>query len=163
MSKSVTICFETSSTVRDSLEREAAAQNVEVGILINQVVDQYLNGPQLINRRAHGRIDVDMSAVARPIDGEVGTAILPGKILDLSEGGLKLQCQCDVKDIDKLVAVGGQVEIIFTAPDKEYPICFTCEVRHIFRKGDSALGCEFLDPDGTNVETLKAIISSALN
>lgn len=163
LSDTVTICFDTPASVQESLEREAAERDVEVSALINHAIEQFLTGHELVNRRAYGRVGVDMSAVARPIDGEVGTAILPGRILDLSEGGLKLQCNCDIGDIDEIVKVGGQVEIIFTVPEKEYPICFACEVRHIFRKEDSELGCEFLESNAENLEILKPLLSSSAN
>ncbi len=163
MSDSVTICFEASSALQDSLDREAAAQSIKVDVLINDAITHYLASDQNKNSRAHGRVGVEMSAVARPIDGEVGTAILPGKILDLSEGGLKLQCHCDISDIEEMVQVGGQVEIIFTVPDMEYPVCFTCEVRHIFQKDNSELGCEFLDSSSDNQEALKSILNTSLN
>lgn len=163
MSQSVTICFDTSTSTQEALEREAEVRDVEVGVLINRAIEQFLTGHQLVNRRAYGRVEVDMSAVARPIDGEVGTAILPGKILDLSEGGLKLQCNSDFDDIEEVVKVGGQVEIIFTVPDKEYPICFTCEVRHIYRKAASELGCEFVEGNNDNFASLKAILGAGAN
>jgi hypothetical protein len=163
LSKSVTICFDTLESVRESLEHEATVRDVEVGVIINRAIEQFLSGQQLVNRREHGRVGVDMSAVARPIDGEVGTAILPGRILDLSEGGLKLQCHSEFEDIEEVVKVGGQVEIIFTVPDKEYPVCFTCEVRHIYRKDASELGCEFVDGNNDNFESLKTILTAGVN
>ena len=163
MSKTVTICFDTAASVQESLEHEAEVRDVEVGVIINRAIEQFLSGQQLVNRRAFGRVGVDMSAVARPVDGEVGTAILPGRILDLSEGGLKLQCQSEFDDIEEVVKVGGQVEIIFTVPDKEYPVCFTCEVRHIYRKDASELGCEFVEGNGDNFDSLKTILANNAN
>ena len=163
MSKTVTICFDTSASIQESLEREAEVRDLEVGVIINRAIEQFLTGHQLVNRRAYGRVGVDMSAVARPIDGEVGTAILPGRILDLSEGGLKLQCHSEFESIEEVVKVGGQVEIIFTVPNEEYPVCFTCEVRHIYRKDISELGCEFVDGNKDNYESLKMILSSRAN
>ncbi|MBG0789716.1 MAG: PilZ domain-containing protein [Desulfovibrionaceae bacterium] len=163
MPKTVTICFDATDSTREALEHEAEARDVKVDEIINRAIEQFLTGHQLVNRRLHGRVDVDMSAVARPIDGEIGTAILPGRILDISEGGLKLQCHSEFDDIEEVVKVGGQVEIIFTVPDKEYPVCFTCEVRHIYRKASSELGCEFVDASNENFDSLKAILSANAN
>jgi len=154
----VTICFQVTEKVNELLQAEAKDQGVEVEQLLIALVEGQLKSSSNRNRRKHGRIDVDLSAVARPVGDEVGTAILPGKILDLSAGGLKLQCECNEEEIANLIGVGGQVEIIFTVPEREYPVCFTCEVKHVFQEKGSELGCEFVKSSGNSLDVLKSLL-----
>lgn len=158
MSKMVTICFQVSEEVNTALLEKSSEENQEVNALIVKAVEEYLELDEADNRRAHGRTEVNLSAVARPISEEVGTAILPGKVLDVSVGGLKLQCDYQAEDIMRLVGVGHQVEIIFTVPEKQYPVCFTCEVKHVFQKENSELGCEFVKSTGDSLDVLKEIL-----
>ncbi|WP_247648489.1 PilZ domain-containing protein [Pseudodesulfovibrio sp. zrk46] len=156
-----TICFQLPESLNDALMAHAMERKLEADALIVESLELYLTGPSKNNRRAHDRYDVNLSAVARPVGDVVGSSILPGTVLDVSAGGVKLQCDYDKDDIDRLVQVGGRVEIIFTVPEKEYPVCFTCEVKHIFHQENSELGCEFVKSTGDSLEVLKELLSSA--
>lgn len=154
----VTICFQAPGKMSESLLIEAQERGFDVNELICEALEAYLALPKHENRRRHGRIDVDLSAVARPVNDEVGTRILSGKIMDLSAGGLKLQCECQESEIEHLIGVGGQVEIIFTVPEREYPVCFTCEVKHVYGDQSSELGCEFVKSSGDSLDVLKSLL-----
>lgn len=160
MEKQVVICFQVSESVNAHLMAKANEDGVEADVLLNEMLRQYLNVSDVKNRREHGRLNVDLSAVARPIGDEVGTTILAGKVLDVSAGGLKLQCECAEGEIDNLLGVGGQVEIIFTVPEREYPVCFTCEIKHVYQAQSSELGCEFIKSTGDSLDVLKNILSA---
>ncbi|CCH50115.1 protein of unknown function [Pseudodesulfovibrio piezophilus C1TLV30] len=153
----VTICFQVVEEINEALQDRATLENRDVNELIVKAIENYL-GVKASNRRAHDRTVVNLSAVARPISEEVGTAILPGKVRDVSVGGLKLQCDYAPKDLMRIIGVGHHVEIIFTVPERQYPVCFTCEVKHVFEKDVSELGCAFIKSTGDSLDVLKEIL-----
>lgn len=161
MEKQVTICFQVPESLNALLMAKAQEDDLEADVLLNQMLRRHLKVLGGKNRREHGRLNVDLSAVARPIGEEVGTTILPGKVLDLSAGGLKLRCEFTESNIEELVGIGGQVEIIFTVPEREYPVCFTCEIKHIYQAQNSELGCEFIKSTGDSLDVLKDILNSS--
>lgn len=156
--KTVTICFQVSPRINDSLLMESQRRGVEVDTLLNDLLEEHLPSSDHPNRRAYDRTSVELCAVARPMGDVKGIVFLSGKVLDLSAGGLKLRCEGDER-VQSLIGVGGQVEIIFSVPDSEYPVCFTCEVKHVYNALTPEFGCQFMKSSGNSLDVLKDLLN----
>ena len=160
MSSKQVICFETSRTLQEAALKRASGEGVGVDELINRALQAYLDeSPGATDRRSFRRTPVDMHAVARPV--AAGPEIfLQGEVRDVSLGGIRLHCAYDGDDLEDLVQEGGKMEIVFTVPGSIQPVCFTCEVRHIYHGETPGLGCEFINATGDSFLALKKALDS---
>lgn len=161
MSSKQVICFETSRGLQESALKQANREGVGMDELINRALQAYLDEPKMgaSDRRSFRRTPVDMHAVARPLAHDPET-FLQGEVRDVSLGGVRLHCTYDGDDLEEVVREGGRMEIVFTVPGSIQPVCFTCEVRHIYHGDTPGLGCEFINATGDSFLALKKALDT---
>ena len=155
------ICFETSQSLQEAALKRASRDGLGMDELITRALRAYLDAHNAgaSDRRSFRRTPVDMHAVARPLARDPET-FLQGEVRDVSLGGVRLHCTYEGDDLEDLVHEGGQMEIVFTVPGSSQPVCFTCEVRHIYHGDSPGLGCEFINATGDSFLALKKALDA---
>lgn len=158
MESNVTVCFELPKTLYENLSALAAEKGISPDSAVVEVLRIFFmdNSDLKANeRRRHQRIQVGAKAVAKVLEKEACSFVVNGHILDVSMGGLKLECV----EFEPLLGEGDMLEVVFSIPGSDIPVCFTCKVCSVHRGASSRLGCSFVGAAGGSLNLLKGYMS----
>ncbi|UZP67592.1 PilZ domain-containing protein [Desulfovibrio mangrovi] len=157
MKSSITVCFE----LPEALYKALNALAVEKGIVPEGVYVEALQAyfrenvaRKSTERRRHQRVQVGAKAVAKVVGKEAGSLVVTGRILDVSLGGLRLECS----ELESLLGEGDMLEVVFSIPGIDMPVYFTCKVCSVLRGDLPELGCSFVGAAGGSLNLLKGYI-----
>ncbi len=160
MSKDITICFRTSTEIRNSLQKVADAERQTMSAIIDNMLYQYLSEKKALQdiereRRQYIRKPVSLPALVMD-QNEENRALQTGKVLDISLGGLLISIPKGGKLEVSASGETNEFTIIFTLPEAMQPINVKCKPQRTFEsEGDVQIGANFVDSDFHSYQTLQ--------
>lgn len=152
MKEVTTISFQTSSEIKESLEKIAEKENKSVSSLIEFIVYHYLRDEMSIDKVCQNRRRFERKKVTIPAYiGETQwqhDEFIEGKLLDISLGGIKVsipkKAKTDIPDVHKTE----DLCVTFRIPSCYWPIRVKISPQTVHELEDEVqLGASLINPD----------------
>jgi hypothetical protein len=160
MQKDTTICFQTSSEVKNVLENIAKEEQQTVASIVEAIVFQYLKSKRgfdgiIQNRRRCERKTVALKAFIGDPRWQ-RRDFVEGTIMDISLGGIKFSVPKGT--IVEMLAADNATEysVIFTLPNNLWKTNVNCRPKRVVKSEEAVqVGAAFVSPDFSTCKTLQ--------
>ncbi len=166
MGKDVTICFRTTEVLRRALEKISNEERRSISSTIENVLYQFLEkGKELGSlqgeKRRFPRKEIAAPALIREASVEQSMPPLPGVVLDISLGGLRISVPHTYQIEFKEEGRNERISIIFTLPAVKKSLVMQCVPQHVVRAdGETTVGASFADTDFVSYQALQSYLIS---
>jgi hypothetical protein len=152
MKKETTICFQTSSEVRSSLEKIAERESQSVSSVVESIICHYLKNDKSTegifqNRRRFERKKTTIPAYIGDIRWQRDDFVA-GTILDISLGGIKMSIPKGTKVDIRNVRETEELSIVFRIPSCYWPISVKISPQSVSESAEEIqVGASLINPD----------------
>jgi hypothetical protein len=152
MKKDTTICFQTSSEIRNSLEKIAEKESRSVPSVVESIICHYLKNDKAVegifqNRRRFERKKITIPAYIGYTRWQHDDFV-ESTIMDISLGGIKMSIPKGAKVDVKNVQENEELSIIFRIPSCYWPISVKISPQTVFESAEEIqLGASLINPD----------------
>jgi hypothetical protein len=161
MKKSLTICFRTSSEIRNYLESIAGQQRLSLSHVIESIIYQHLKQsgqaakPAEPDRRKYERKQVMLPAFIGRTPSQA-QEFETGSVLDISLGGIRFAVPGKTASKIQLAEASAEYSVIFTLPDQRQPITVRCHLQSVLDAEEEVqIGATFVDVDFHSCQNLQ--------
>jgi hypothetical protein len=161
MKKNLTICFRTSSDIRNYLESIAGQQRLSLSHVIESIIYQHRQEsgqaakPVDPDRRKYQRKQVMLPAFI----GRNSSQVLDfetGSVLDVSLGGIRFAIPEKSASKFQLTEASAEYSVIFTLPDQRQPVKVRCLAQSVLdAEKEVQIGAAFVDADFHSYQNLQ--------
>jgi len=152
MKKNISICFRTSSFIRDDLSKMARRERKSVSNVIESIIYEHLKTARELNgigqdRRRHHRKKVSLPAFIMSVNSPE-REFESGTVLDISMGGIRFSVPKGTKlDVQK-EGDDAEFSVIFIIPQESRPVKVKCRTMNACDETDTfQIGAVLLDSD----------------
>jgi len=161
MKKDITICFRTSSEVRNYLDSIAVQQRLSLSHVIESIIYQHRQQsgqaakPVDPDRRHYQRKQVMLPAFigrtpSQALDFETGS------VLDISLGGIRFSVSGKTASKIQPNETPAEYSVIFTLPDQRQPVTLRCRPQSVLdAEEEIQIGAAFVDADFNSYQKLQ--------
>jgi hypothetical protein len=152
MIKDTTICFQTSSEIRNSLEKIAEKESQSVSSVVESIIYHYLKSDKAVegifqNRRRFERKKTTIPAYIGDTRWQRDDFVA-GTILDISLGGIKMSIPKGTKVDIQNVREAEELSIVFRIPSCYWPISVKISPQAVSESAEEVhLGASLINPD----------------
>ncbi len=161
MKKDLTICFRTSSEIRNYLDAIARQQRLSLSHVIESIIYQHLQQSGQAtksadpDRRKYQRKQVMLPAfIGRtPLQADQYET---GSVLDISLGGIRFAISGNDASKIQMSEEPAEYNVIFTLPDQRQPITIRCRPQSVLDAEEEVqIGAAFVDADFHSYQNLQ--------
>ncbi len=164
MPKDIAICFQTSSTIKRSLEKIAREEGRSVSEITESIISQYLKSKKGFHGVFKNRRMFERKKVSLP--GIIGTHQWQLReyrqitILDISPGGIRLSIP-KVPALKPLsVEAKSEFVIIFSLPYNPWPVNLRLHPKRVSESAEEILiGAVFVNPEASSYSALQRYVT----
>jgi hypothetical protein len=164
MEKDTTICFETTSAIRNALEEIAEKEKRSVSSVVESIVSQHLHDQKAVkyeveNRRRSKRKPVHFPAfIGNPRWQR--RDFVAAEIQDISFGGIRVSIPAGTRiEVDKY-GEEANFTVIFSVPDTLWPIHMECRPKWVAdSEGPIQMGAALVNPDLSAYQVLQKYLA----
>jgi len=159
MKKNISICFRTSSAIRNDLKKIARDERKSVSNVIESVIYQHLKTAQELNgigqeRRRYQRKKVSLPAFIMSTNCPE-KEFEPGTVLDISMGGIRFSVPKGTKLDVQAEGNDSEFSVIFILPNESRPVKVKCRTMQACDDMDTfQVGAVLLDADFNSYQAL---------
>ena len=161
MKKDFTICFRTSSEIRNYLESIAGQQRLSLSHVIESIIYQHrqqsgqATKPVDPERRKYQRKQVMLPAFIGRTPSQVQD-FETGSVLDVSLGGIRFAVSGKTVSKIQMTEDPAEYSVIFTLPDQRQPVTVRCRPQSILDADEEVqIGAAFVDADFHSYQNLQ--------
>ena len=164
MEKDTTICFQTTSDIRDAVEEIAEKENRSVSAVVESIVHQHLKDNKALKYVSQNRRRSERQRVSFP--AFIGDPrwqrrdFVAATIQDISFGGIRVSIPKGTSV--KIDSNGQEAEfsVIFSVPDTLWPIHMECRPKWVAdSEGAFELGAALVNPDLTAYKVMQKYLA----
>jgi hypothetical protein len=150
--KKETICFQTSSEIRSSLEKIAGKEGQSVSSVVESIIHHYLQNDQAVegifqNRRRFERKKISIPAYIGDTRWQRDDFV-EGTLLDLSIGGIRVSIPKGTKVDVRNIGETDELSVIFRIPSCYWPIHVKISPEEVIESADEVqIGASLIHPD----------------
>ena len=152
MEKDMTICFQTTSDIRNAIEEIAEKENRSVSSVVESIVYQHLKENKDLKRFFQNRRRSEREQVSFP--AFIGDArwqrrdFIAATIQDISLGGIRVTIPKGTRVRIDNYGEEAEFSIIFTVPDTLWPIHMQCRPKWVAESEEAVqIGAALVNPD----------------
>lgn len=164
MEKDTTICFETTSAIRNALEEIAEKEKRSVSSVVESIVYQHLHDHKTVkygveNRRRSERKPVHFPAfIGNPRWQR--RDFVPAEIQDISFGGIRVEIPAGTRVQVENYGEEAHFTVIFSLPDTLWPIHMECRPKWVAdSEGAIQMGAALVNPDLSAYQVLQKYLA----
>ena len=161
MKKDLTICFRTSSEIRNYLESIAGQQRLSLSHVIESIIYQHRQQSGQAtkhvdpDRRKYQRKQVMLPAFIGRTPSQVQD-FETGSVLDVSLGGIRFAVSGKTASKIQMTEDPAEYSVIFTLPDQRQPVTVRCRPQSILDADEEVqIGAAFVDADFHSYQNLQ--------
>jgi hypothetical protein len=161
MKKNLTICFRTSSEIRNYLDTIARQQRLSLSYVIESIIYQHQEQsgqaakPADPDRRQYQRKQVMLPAFIGRNPSQV-QEFETGSVLDISLGGIRFAVPGKTASKIQQSEEPAEYSIIFTLPDQRQPVTVRCRLQSVLDADEEVqIGAAFVDADFHSYQNLQ--------
>jgi hypothetical protein len=158
--KDVTICFRTSSDIRNYLETIGLQNRQSLSYVIESLIHHHQQDsraamPTAKERRRYNRKPVALPALVGSTPAQ-GSEYGSGTVLDISLGGIRFVIPKKASPEIRPDDPSAEYSVIFTLPDQRRPIRVRCRPQNVSDTSDEVcIGANFVDADFNSYQNLQ--------
>jgi hypothetical protein len=152
MEKDTTICFRTTSDIRDTIEKIAEKENRSVSAVVESIVYYHLKDNKALKRLFQNRRRSEREKVSFP--AFIGDPrwqrrdFIAATIQDISFGGIRVSIPKGTRAKIDTYGKEAKFSVIFTVPDTLWPIHMECRPKWVADSEEAVqLGAALVNPD----------------
>ena len=152
MKKDNTICFQTSSEIKSSLEKIAEKERQSVSSVVESIIYHYLKNNKAVegifqNRRRFERKKVSIPAYIGYTRWQ-SDDFVAGTILEISLGGIKMSIPKGTEMEIQNVSKTDEISVIFRIPSCHWPISVKINPRGVYESAEEVqFGASLINPN----------------
>ncbi len=152
MEKDTTICFQTTSDIRNAIEEIAVKENRSISSVVESIVYQHLKGNKALgnvfqNRRRSERKQVSFTAFIGDPRWQ-RRDFVTATIQDISFGGVRVSIPKGTRVKIDNYGEEAVFSVIFTVPDTLWPIHMECRPKWVSESEEAVqMGATVMNPD----------------
>jgi hypothetical protein len=164
MEKDTTICFQTTSDIRDAVEEIAEKENRSVSAVVESIVYQHLKDHKALkcafpNRRRSEREKVSFPAFIGDPRWQ-RRDFIAATILDISFGGIRVSIPKGTRVKFDNYGKDAEFSVIFSVPDTLWPIHMECRPKWVADSEEAfQLGAALVNPDSTAYKVMQKYLT----
>ncbi len=163
--KDNTICFQTNSEIKSSLEKIAEKESQSVSSVVETIIHDHFKNEKAGEGVTHNRRRFERKKISIP--AYIGDTrwqrhdFVAGTILDISFGGIKMSIPKGTRLEIQNVRDTGEFNIIFSIPTSLWPISMKINPRRVFESAEEIqLGASLIDPSFQAYSALQKCLSN---